>query len=124
MLIISFSTHFFTFFMLHCNFVANKSTIFAAQILRKYRPLTEADFTKLMEMFKTLLFTLLIIAISFALLAITIIIKKNGKFPNLHVGGNKAMRKRGIKCVQSQDKDARIENPMAVKEINTVYKKL
>lgn len=67
-------------------------------------------------MFTTLLLTLLIIAISFALLAITIIIKKNGKFPNTHVGGNKHMRKRGIKCVQSQDKDARRDNHMAVNE--------
>ncbi len=69
-------------------------------------------------MFKTLLFTLLIIAISVALLSITIIIKKNGKFPNIHIGGNKEMRKRGIKCAQSQDRDARKENRMAVKEVN------
>ena len=74
--------------------------------------------TKIIEMFKTLLYTLLIIAISVALLSITIIIKKNGKFPNTHVGGNKHMRKRGIKCVQSQDRDARKTNPMAVKETN------
>ena len=67
-------------------------------------------------MLQTLLLTLLIIAISFALLAITIIIKKNGKFPNTHVGGNKHMRKRGIKCVQSQDKDARRDSPLAVSE--------
>lgn len=71
-----------------------------------------------MEIFKTLLFTLLIIAISVALLSITIIIKKNGRFPNIHIGGNKNMRKRGIKCAQSQDRDARKENPMAVKETN------
>ncbi len=69
-----------------------------------------------MEILKTVLFTLLIIAVSMALLAITIIIKKNGRFPNTHVGGNKAMRQRGIKCVQSQDRDARRDNPMAVKE--------
>lgn len=67
-------------------------------------------------MFKTLLFALLIIAISMALLAITIIIKKNGRFPNIHIGGSRAMRKRGIKCAQSQDRDARKENPMKVKE--------
>lgn len=73
-------------------------------------------FTNITEMFKTLLITLLIIAISFALLAITIIIKKNGKFPNTHVGGNREMRRRGIKCVQSQDKDARRKNPMRVSE--------
>ena len=71
---------------------------------------------KIIEMFKTLLFTLLIIAISIVLLSVTVIIKKNGKFPNTHVGGNKAMRKRGIKCVQSQDKDARRKNHMAVRE--------
>lgn len=69
-------------------------------------------------MFRTLLYTLLIIAISVALLSITIIIKKNGKFPNIHIGGNKNMRKRGIKCAQSQDRDARKDNPMAVKETN------
>lgn len=72
--------------------------------------------TKLIEMFRTLLFTLLIISICVALLAIKIIIKKNGKFPNIHIGGNKEMRERGIKCAQSQDRDARRENPMAVKE--------
>ena len=76
------------------------------------------SFTKIMEILKTLLFTLLIIAISIALLSITVIMKKNGKFPNTHVGGNRHMRKRGIKCVQSQDKDARKDNPMAVKETN------
>ena len=74
--------------------------------------------TNIMEMFKTLLFTLLIIAISVTLLSITIIIKKNGKFPNTHIGGNRNMRKRGIKCAQSQDRDARKDNPMAVKETN------
>ena len=73
-------------------------------------------------MFKTLLFTTLIIAISIALLSITIIIKKNGRFPNTHVGGSKAMRKRGIKCVQSQDKDARRENSQRVNETSKKIK--
>ena len=80
------------------------------------RLFSSSNTTKLMEMLRTLLFTLLIIAICVALLAIKIIVKKNGRFPNIHVGGNKEMRKRGIKCVQSQDRDARRPNPMAVKE--------
>lgn len=67
-------------------------------------------------MFETLLLTAIIIAISFALLAITVIIKKNGKFPNTHVSGNKGLRKRGIKCAQTQDREARRDNPMAVAE--------
>jgi hypothetical protein len=42
-----------------------------------------------------------------AFLAISILLKKNGRFPNSHVSGNKAMRDRGITCVQSQDFAAR-----------------
>ena len=91
-----------------------KSTIFTAPI-EEY-PFFAQNTTKLIEMFKTLLFTLLIVAICVALLAIKVIIKKNGRFPNTHVGGNKEMRRRGIKCVQSQDRDARRRNPMAVNE--------
>lgn len=74
-------------------------------------------------MFKTLIFAVLIIAISFALLSITIIIKKNGRFPNIHVSGNKGLRKKGIKCADSQDRDARRNNPMAVAESTKREKK-
>lgn len=58
-------------------------------------------------MLKTLLITLLIVAISVVLLCVKIIFVKGGRFPNSHVSGSKAMRKRGIGCVQSQDRDAR-----------------
>lgn len=95
---------------------AVKTHIFAQQTDK--RPLLQLITTNIVKMFKTLIFALLIIAISFALLAITIIIKKNGRFPNIHIGGNKEMRKRGIKCAQSQDRDARKNNPMRVSESN------
>ena len=74
------------------------------------------------KMFKTLLLTTVIIAISIALLSITIILKKNGRFPNTHVSGNKGLRKRGIKGAQSQDRDARRDNPMAVSESSKTKK--
>lgn len=51
-----------------------------------------------------------------ALMSITILVKKNGRFPNTHVCGNKHLRKRGISSAQTQDKQAQRENPMAVKE--------
>ena len=54
-------------------------------------------------MLKTLLFTLIIVAISMAFFAIKILFKKNGRFPNTHVGHSAAMRKRGITCVQTMD---------------------
>ena len=113
MLIIHFRHPFLLFFGILPNKGRIKSTIFAASI---EPPFFAYNFTKLIEMFRTLLFTLLIIAICVALLAIKVIVKKNGRFPNTHVGGNKEMRRRGIKCVQSQDRDARRHNPMAVKE--------
>ena len=59
---------------------------------------------------------MLIVAICVSLLAIKIILKKNGRFPNIHVSGSKDMRKRGIGCVQSQDRAARKMNPHAISE--------
>ncbi len=67
-------------------------------------------------MFETILITVLIVAICIALLAIKILTKKNGKFPNTHVSGSKAMRQRGIGCVQSQDREARSQKKIDVAE--------
>ena len=48
-----------------------------------------------------------LLAIAFVLLAIKIIFVKGGKFPNTHIASNKAMRKKGIGCAKSMDKEAR-----------------
>lgn len=74
-------------------------------------------------MIETLVITVLIVAICIALLAIKILSKKDGKFPNTHVSGNKAMRQRGIGCVQSQDREARRPNKIAVAERQSKNKK-
>lgn len=50
------------------------------------------------------------------LMSVTILFKKNGRFPNTHVCGNKHLRQRGITSAQTQDKQAQRENNMAVKE--------
>ncbi len=57
-------------------------------------------------MLDTFLITLLIVAISAVLLGLKVLLVKNGTFPNGHVGGNKALRERGIGCAQSQDREA------------------
>ena len=49
-------------------------------------------------------------------MSVSILLKKNGKFPNIHVGSNPAMRKHKIGCVESQDKQAQIISPLAVNE--------
>ena len=67
-------------------------------------------------MLKIILATLVIVAICIALLCVKILFKKNGRFPNTHVSGSKAMRERGIGCVQSQDREQRKTNPNAISE--------
>ena len=67
-------------------------------------------------MLKILLITLLIVAICVALLGIRIFFFKNGRFPHIHISGNKEMYNRGIGCVESQDKAAQRKSPFAVEE--------
>ena len=67
-------------------------------------------------MLKTILATISIIAACVALLCVKILFKKNGCFPNTHVSGSKAMRERGIGCVQSQDREQREIKPNAIPE--------
>lgn len=51
-----------------------------------------------------LLASVIIVGIVFVLMSISILLKKNGKFPNSHIGGNKEMAKRGIFCATTMDK--------------------
>ena len=57
-----------------------------------------------------LIVTGLLIA-AFGLLSVRVILKKNGRFRSMHISDSKAMRERGIGCVQSQDRQARREKP-------------
>lgn len=51
------------------------------------------------------LFVLSIILVGIALigLAISMIIKRNGKFPNTHISQNKALKEKGIQCATHED---------------------
>lgn len=61
--------------------------------------------------------TLLIVAICVILLGIKVFFVKGGRFPNGHVSGNKAMRERGIGCIQSQDREARKRPRFSIDEL-------
>ena len=67
-------------------------------------------------MLKTFLTVVLLLLGAMLLLSVSILLNKNGKFPNIHVGRNPAMRKRNIGCVEEQDKEAQKINPLAVNE--------
>ncbi len=70
-----------------------------------------------MEMLDTILITMLIVAICVVLLGVKIFFVKGGRFPNSHVSGNKAMRDRGIHCVQTQDREARQKPRFSIEQI-------
>ncbi len=61
----------------------------------------------LRKMIKTLLITVLIVAICVALLSVKLIFRKDGRFESQHIHDSKAMRDRGIHCVIDQDREAR-----------------
>ena len=67
-------------------------------------------------MLKLALLTLIFVAISVALLCIKMLLVRGGKFSSNHIGGSKAMRKRGIHCVQSMDAMERRPNSHRVEE--------
>ena len=68
------------------------------------------------QMWKTFFTVIVFLLAAVVLLSVSILLKKNGKFPNIHVGSNPAMRKHGVGCVEEQDKQAQKDNPMAINE--------
>lgn len=58
-------------------------------------------------MTELLLLTVLMIAVAVALLCVKLFFIKGGEFSSQHIHDSKAMRRRGIKCVIEQDRDAR-----------------
>ena len=58
-------------------------------------------------MVKTLLLSVLIIAIAMALFCVKLLFRKDGRFTSQHIHDSEAMRERGIHCVIDQDREAR-----------------
>ena len=54
-------------------------------------------------LFKLLIISAILVGLAMAGLAITILLKPKGQFPDTHVGHNREMRKRGISCAQNTD---------------------
>lgn len=53
---------------------------------------------------KSLLVIFMLVFLAVMLLGIRVFFL-NRKFPNIHIGGNKALKKRGIGCYSSQDRE-------------------
>lgn len=57
-----------------------------------------------MVILKVILLAVLVLGIGMAGMAIRILVKRGGKFPNTHISGNKYLKSQGIYCSQTQDK--------------------
>lgn len=62
-----------------------------------------------MNFLTVILLAVVLMAVAIAGMAITILIKKGGKFPNTHVSGNRYLKRQNIYCAQTQDKLAQRE---------------
>lgn len=60
-------------------------------------------------LFITFILTLAIVGIALLFMCVRILLKHGGRFHAQHIGQSPAMRKRGITCVQSMDKEMRMK---------------
>ena len=58
----------------------------------------------------SLVVPLVILLIAVLAMAFRPLFIKGGRFPNIHIGGNKALKQRGITCATSQDREAQSSN--------------
>lgn len=68
-----------------------------------------------MMVIKIVLLSVVIMSLVMLGLALQTLLKKNGRFPNTHIGSNKYMKDNGVTCAQTFDK---IEQAKARKEFN------
>lgn len=59
-----------------------------------------------MELLKVILLAIGLFGVGILGMAIKILLKKGGKFPNSHVSGNSHLKREGVYCAQTQDKVA------------------
>ena len=89
------------------SFYLKNIELFAVKVLPIIKSLIFVS-ANIIKMLEILIVSMVILLICFALLGITVIVKKNGRFPNTHVGGNPALQRKGIKCAQDQDFEANV----------------
>lgn len=69
---------------------------------------------------KLMLISVALVGLAFVGFSITILVKKNGQFPETRVGHNKTMRRKKIYCVKTEQKilDKRLKKDQGVSYTN------
>lgn len=58
-------------------------------------------------MLKTIIISIILLAIAIVLMGVRVFFTKKGVFPNTHISNSKPMQDRGITCASSQERDSR-----------------
>lgn len=53
-----------------------------------------------------------------------IFFSKEGSFPNIHIGGNPGLKKQGIACATTQDREAQKRKNIANEMVNDMIKNI
>ena len=57
-------------------------------------------------MLQAFIVSAILLIIGVLILGFRIFFIKGGEFPNIHIGGNKALKDKGVHCATTQDRDA------------------
>lgn len=65
---------------------------------------------------RTIIIAILVLAVAMVLLCAGVILRKDHSFRSQHVHENERMRQDGITCATTQDREARKESKLRIKE--------
>jgi len=74
-----------------------------------------------MELLKVFLLAFGVLSVAMVGLALTMLVKKGGKFPNTHVSGNKYLKRKGVYCSQTQDKLEQLDSKKKISFKNVTF---
>lgn len=64
---------------------------------------------KLNNMLQAFIISAVILLIGIILMGYRIFFIKGGEFPNIHIGGNQALKSKGVHCATTQDREAQVK---------------
>lgn len=59
-------------------------------------------------MIQTFIVSAILLIFGILILGFRIFFIKGGNFPNIHIGGNEGLKKQGVPCATTQDREAQI----------------
>jgi len=75
-------------------------------------------------MLEAFIISAILLVAGILLMGYRIFFLKGGSFPNIHIGGNKALKDQGISCATTQDREAQKKKNSATQMVDDMIKNL